>query len=46
VHRRAGANFTAAKRVFIVLYYRALLNGEDTMAPGIASLGPRPPRNK
>lgn len=47
VHRRrAGASFTAAMRVFIVRYYRALLNGEDAMAAGIASLGPRPPRNK
>jgi predicted DNA-binding ribbon-helix-helix protein len=36
-HHRAGASFTAAVRVFIVRYYRALVEGADAMEAGIAA---------
>jgi predicted DNA-binding ribbon-helix-helix protein len=45
VHRRrAGESFTAAMRIFIVRYYRALLAGDDAMEAGITSLEPAPPK--
>ena len=42
--RRSGASFTAAMRVFIVRYYRALIDGEKAMEAGIPSLGLTPRR--
>jgi predicted DNA-binding ribbon-helix-helix protein len=47
VHRRrAGASFTAAMRVFIVRYYRTLLEGGNAMEAGTASLGIAPPEGR
>jgi len=45
VHRRReGTSFTAAMRVFIVRYYRALLEGGNAMEAGTAGLGIVPPK--